>query len=130
MKKQSFLGYNFRKGDFLIFGIILAVAIVTAIGFYRSPFSATSVKIYVDSQEYATYVVSEGAKKTVTVQTDFGYNQITMQSGSVQITESDCHNHDCTQMGKISHAGDMLICLPHKLVVVLEGGDPVDAVSY
>ena len=130
MRKQKCFGGNFKKGDFLIFSVIAAVIISVAISFYRSPLSATTVTIYVDSQKYATYVVSEGNEKIVTVDTDFGYNQIKLQSGTAQIIESNCPNHDCIRMGTISHAGDMLICLPHKLMLVLEGGDSVDAVSY
>ena len=130
MKTKRFWGNNLKKGDFFIFAIILTMIIVTAVGFYRAPLSAHTVTIYVDSQEYATYVISEGTQKTVTVQKDFGYNQVELDSNTVKITESDCSNHDCIRMGKISHAGDMLICLPHKLMVVLEGGDSVDAVSY
>ncbi len=130
MKKQKLFGSSIKKGDFLIFGIILTMIVATAIGFYRVPLSAHTVTIYVDSQEYATYAISEGFEKTVTIETDFGYNQIKLHSGTAEITESDCANRDCIRMGKISQAGDVLICLPHKLMIVLEGGDLVDAVSY
>ena len=130
MKKQRFFGNSLKKGDFLIFFLIAATVISAAIGFYKAPLSAHTVTIYVDSREYATYAISENTEKIVTLQTDFGYNQIKLQSNTVQITESDCHGHDCVQMGTVSQAGDMLICLPHKLMVVLEGGDSVDAVSY
>lgn len=130
MKKQMISGCRFRRGDFVIFASIVAVVITAAVGFYRAPLSANTVKIYVDSSEYATYTISDRNEKTVTVQTEFGYNQVKMQSGTVQITESDCPGHDCVHMGSISHAGDVLICLPHKLTVVLEGGDVIDAVSY
>ncbi|MBE7018698.1 MAG: NusG domain II-containing protein [Ruminococcaceae bacterium] len=130
MKKQRFLISTFKKGDFFIFSMIIAVAIAAAIGFYRSPLSANTVTIYVDSREYATYSISEGYEKEIMVKTDYGYNQIYLNSGMVAITDSDCPNHDCVQMGTISQAGDMLICLPHKLMIMLEGGDKVDAVSY
>ena len=130
MKTKRFWGTSLKKGDFLIFFLITVTVVFSAIGFYRAPLSAHTVTIYVDSREYASYVVSEGSEQTVTVQTDFGYNQIKLQSNTVQITESDCANHDCIRMGTISQAGDVLICLPHKLTVVLEGGDSVDAVSY
>lgn len=130
MKQQKHFFGGFKKGDFLIFGLIAAVIISSAIGFYKAPLSAHTVKIYVDSQEYATYVISEGFEKNVTVKTDYGYNLISVQSGQIQITESDCPGHDCIHMGSISQAGDMLVCLPHKLLITLEGGDSVDAVSY
>lgn len=130
MKKQHFLSGTFKKGDFLIFGLIIAAVIAATIGCYRAPLSANTVTIYVDSHEYATYSVSEGFEKEIMVKTNDGYNQIKLSSGTVAITDSDCPNHDCVQMGTISQAGDMLICLPHKLMIMLEGGNTVDAVSY
>lgn len=130
MKKQRFLRDTFKKGDFFIFGIIAVIIITAAIVFYRTPLTASTVTIYVDSREYATYTVSEGYEKEITITTDEGYNQLKLQSKTITITDSDCPNRDCVHMGTISRAGDMLICLPHKLMIVLEGGDGVDAVSY
>ena len=130
MKKQRFLSSTFKKGDFLIFGLIIVVVITAAIGFYRTPLAASTVTIYVDSREYATYTISEGYEKEIIVKTDYGYNQVTLDSGTVAISDSDCPNYDCVQMGTISQAGDMLICLPHKLMITLEGGDSIDALSY
>ncbi len=130
MKQQKHFFGNFKKGDYLIFGLIAAIVITSSIVFYKAPLSAHTVKIYVDSKEYGTYAISEGYEKNVTIETDYGYNLVSIQSDRVQITESDCPGHDCVHMGSISQAGDMLICLPHKLLVTLEGGDSIDAVSY
>ncbi len=130
MKQQKQCLGGLKKGDFLIFGLIAAIVIVTSICFYKAPSSAHTVKIFVDSKEYASYVISEDYEKNVRVKTDYGYNLVSIQSGRVQITESDCPGHDCVHMGSISQAGDTLICLPHKLLITLEGGDSVDAVSY
>ncbi len=130
MEPKRFWKNSLKKGDFLIFFLIAVIVIVSAIGFYRTPLSARTVTIYVDSSEYATYVISDNSEKIVTVNTDYGYNQVKLQGGSVTIIDSDCHGQDCVKMGTISQAGDTLVCLPHKLMVVLEGGDFVDAVSY
>ena len=130
IKKPKLFGHSLKKGDFLIFALIVTVVVSVAIGFYRTPLSANTVKIYVDSKEYATYVFSDEYEKIVTITTEEGYNQIKLQSGSVQMIDSDCPGHDCMRMGKISHAGDVLTCLPHKVMIVLEGGDSFDAVSY
>lgn len=130
MKTKRFGGLSLKKGDFLIFSLIIVIAIVSAICFYRAPLMARTVTIYVDSEKYADYVISEGNEQIVTLKTEFGYNQVKLQSDAVQMIQSDCANQDCIRMGSVSHAGDALICLPNKVTVVLEGGDAVDAVSY
>ena len=36
---------------------------------------------------------------------------------------ANCHNHDCMQQGSISKTGETIVCLPHKLVLEVTGGE-------
>jgi hypothetical protein len=46
------------------------------------------------------------------------------------MASSDCHNQVCVEHAPISHSGESIICLPHKLVVTIKGGKEaeVDAI--
>ena len=35
---------------------------------------------------------------------------------------ADCPGHDCINQGAIGSAGEIIVCLPHKLIVSIEGG--------
>ena len=42
------------------------------------------------------------------------------------VTDADCPDQVCIRMGKISKTGENIVCLPHKLVVQLEGDSAAD----
>lgn len=132
--KRSANYLNIKKGDIVIFITIGFVILLSTILFYTPKKEAKVLKIYQNSTEYASFSLSPKYARTFYVPTsnepNAGYNRIRIENGEVSITESTCPNKDCIKMGKISQAGDMLICLPHKLILRLEGGDTVDAISY
>jgi len=60
---------------------------------------------------------------------------ITLEIGpdGVRVLESACPGKDCMHAGRISRAGERIICLPNRLVVSLTGaqdsGGEIDAVT-
>ena len=132
--KNFFSSLQLKKGDFIIFFVILAVIFASSALFYQKPAEAKLVKIYVGSEEYGIYQLSQQYTKNINVPVNGdiknGYNHIQIKDGAVSIVDSTCPNRDCVRMGTITDAGDVLICLPYQLTVRLEGGEVVDAVSY
>ena len=59
-----------------------------------------------------------------------GINRLIIENGRAWIAEADCPDGLCVKQGMISQKGQSVICLPHKLVVVIEGGETakIDAV--
>lgn len=51
------------------------------------------------------------------------YNVIEIREGSVSVTEASCPDKVCIHQGRISTAGQNIICLPNRLIVTIEGGD-------
>ena len=39
------------------------------------------------------------------------------------VAEANCGDHTCIRTGQISREGEAIVCLPHRLVVRIEGGD-------
>ena len=59
----------------------------------------------------------------------YGTNTVTIKDGCAFVAVSDCRGGDCVRMGKISREGQMIVCLPHHLTVLIEGpGSAPDAV--
>lgn len=65
---------------------------------------------------------------TLTVTGSLGTNVIEVRGGRVRCPESDCANQVCVDAGWICDAGQMIVCLPHKLTVQVVA-DPADASS-
>lgn len=51
-----------------------------------------------------------------------GTNHLVIRDGKVWIDSADCKNQICVKTGKLDGTGpiDMISCLPHEMVVILE----------
>lgn len=102
-----------RKADFI--GVIFAACLLLISPFFFR--GGSTVSIYVDGRLYAQRALSENT--TVAVSGKYGKNTVCIKDKSVYITKSDCPGKQCMH-GKISACGQSLVCLPHRLSVVIE----------
>ncbi len=51
-----------------------------------------------------------------------GETVIVVEDGSVRIEDSPCPNHYCSRMGRLSHRGEIAVCVPNRVVVTIKGG--------
>ena len=42
---------------------------------------------------------------------------IVVEDGTIRVEENECPNHDCIKEGKKDKIGDVIICLPNKIVI-------------
>lgn len=60
-----------------------------------------------------------------------GYNRIVVEDGAVSVTEADCADKICVHEGKISRTGEVIACLPHELIITVQGaGEDTDAYAW
>ncbi len=74
--------------------------------------------------EYSLYET-----RTLTLQGTGGTNLLRIQNGQAWIEDADCPDGLCIRTGKISRQGQSIICLPHQLVVEVQGvtsGNEID----
>ncbi len=79
---------------------------------------------------YGRYSLQEKEVQTLAIQSKFGYNNIVIKNGKVSVTESDCPDQLEIKAGTIFRSGEMLVCLPNRLVIRIEGGKEVDGLAY
>jgi hypothetical protein len=51
-----------------------------------------------------------------------GYNIIRIEKGRIRIVDADCPDKLCVKTGWITESGQSVICLPHKLIIKIQGG--------
>jgi len=56
-----------------------------------------------------------------------GRNVITVQDGRLAVTEANCPDHICMDMGRRSSG--QIVCLPNRLVIRFQGRTQADAVT-
>lgn len=61
---------------------------------------------------------------------DGHYNTIAVEKGSISIIEADCPDQVCVHQGKISDGFKPIVCLPHELVIRINGEVMSDASAH
>ena len=59
----------------------------------------------------------------IPVTTPYGNNTVHVEPGAISVTEADCPDHVCIYQGRLTGSGIPIICMPHRLVIEIEGGD-------
>ena len=88
-----------------------------------------SAVIYVDREPIVRLPLKDDI--TYTVETENGYNVVTIENGMVGVSDSDCRDKICVNHKDINSVNESIVCLPHKMVIEIEGGEQssVDAVA-
>ncbi len=82
----------------------------------------TVAVITVDGREWDRVDLSAVAVGyETTVETDLGWNTIRVEPGSIAVIDADCPGHDCVEQGAITDGAIPIVCLPHRLVIQIEG---------
>lgn len=109
-----------KKGD-LILLILLSLSVILSLGLFFLKPKALNCVVYENGVKVASYPMNEDFE--INVSTKGGhYNTLTIKDGKAAITSADCANQICVHTAPIDQTGDVIICLPHKLSVVLESG--------
>lgn len=116
-----------HRFDLLLILLLLAAAGVLFF-FLRPGGEGEYVLVTVDGREYGRCPLSED--RTLTIGGE-DYNILEIRDGAAAVTEANCGDHTCVRTGEIRRSGESIICLPHKVVVKIVGGEDsaVDAVS-
>ena len=91
---------------------------------FRRGGKGKGVEITVDGESKAFLPLGED--DSIRIDTDGGYNVITVKDGEVTVSEADCRDQICVEHKKIRKTGETIVCLPHKLVVTVTGDKPGD----
>ena len=88
-----------------------------------------SVQIEVDGTVFD--VVSLATDRTVEVTGPLGKTYVIIHDGEAHVSDSPCRAKICVRTGQISRTGQLIVCVPNKVVVRIIGQEelPYDAVT-
>ena len=120
MKKQSSAKW------IVIFAVLFAVFSTAFLLLRNSGRAGMVADIFIDGELYKK-IDLDGVVMPYdfTVESKYGYNIIHVEHGGISVTEADCRDHICINRGVISDDAVPIVCLPHRLVIEIEG-DTVD----
>ena len=105
----------------LILGLLLAAAVMYLA--LRPGNQGAWAVVTVDGREVGRYSLSEDV--TVTIG-EAVYNVLQIADGQAAVIEANCGDHTCVRTGAVSREGETIVCLPHRLIVEIRGGDGSD----
>lgn len=105
-----------KKRDIMLIGIVLllagAMAFVMQVG---NKLPAEAVRVMVDGNEYGSYLLKDN--QTIEINNEFGHNRVVIADGTVSMEAADCPDQYCVEHVAIGRTNEVIVCLPHKLVV-------------
>ena len=116
MKKSS-LPILVRKTDYIIFGVLAAVAVICLVFFKMQNTKGDFAEISIDGK--ALTIVD--LKNDDVLRIDGIENvEFEIKNGKISIKSSDCADKVCEKTGFISDVNESIVCLPKKLTVVIK----------
>jgi len=125
-----------KKWDvIIIIGLVIISFIPETVIFITTynKYNSFYVEVYSKGKLYKKLPLKKDAEKiTFTLDNELGTNVIEINKAQVKITDANCPDKICVKAHAISKPGEVLICLPHKLVVKIigEGKQETDEVSF
>ena len=122
-----------KNNIILLVGLLLAAAVLYPL-LNRTGSTGSFALIEVDGAECARVDLSKDTVFTIT--TSDGTNTIQVKNHEISVDSADCPDKICVNHAAISHSGENIVCLPHKLVITIisdtskESEDPhIDTVA-
>lgn len=116
-----------KRADLWLAAVILLAAVLTLAAFSANRQTGGRVVVAVDGKEQASFPLSEDREEVIEAG---GVNTLTIRDGKAWISSADCPDKICVRHRPVSKTGETIVCLPHRLVVRIEGkGEANDAVA-
>lgn len=111
-----------KRADFLLAAAVLAAAAGIFLFYSAGMKPGGGVEVTVDGESVAFLPLD--TDDSIRIETEWGWNVVSVQDGAVMVTEADCRDQICVEHRKIRKTGETIVCLPHKLVVEITGEAP------
>ncbi len=104
--------------------ILFSVVLLGLLGYFamNELGGGTIAVITVDGVEYDRIDLSKVTESyDIDIDTQYGHNTVHVEPGRISVTEADCPDGICVAQGAIDKGGVPIVCMPHRLVVKIEG---------
>lgn len=127
-----------KRGDILLIVLVVVVAAAFLVPRWLGDSNSENnhnekrvAKITVDGKLFRTVELT-GEEQEIEINTEYGYNLLKVHDYGIEMIDADCPDKVCLTFGFIERNGGTIVCLPHKLLVEIQGapdeGDDIDAI--
>jgi hypothetical protein len=112
-----------KRNDAILIAALLLAAGILFLATGAAKKDGAQVCVYVDGARAASYSLFENREIPLAYD---GHNTLKIEAGAASVTDADCPDRLCVKQRAISKQGETIVCLPHRLIVKIEGGDAPD----
>ena len=117
-----------KKADIVLFLLIIALAVLLIISGNKE--AGSMVAVYYQGDLYGRYALDQDRRIEIRDGAGDTVNVIVIAGGNVRMELASCPGEDCIRQGAKHIAGQTIVCLPHQLLIVIEGKGDYDVISY
>ena len=113
------------RNSILLATVLTAVFLVLYMTRTTSPEKAVTdghamkVVIQIDGKRVHTMELDKDAEYRAET-ADGNYNTVVVKDQSVRVEEADCKNQICVKTGAIHFPGEVIACMPHRMMIYIE----------
>jgi len=116
-----------KKNDLVFAVVVVGIAFLIFAGYYFVyGKEGAYVRVTVDGEVYAEYPLYEERRVRLEYEGREGFNELVIGEGKASVVSADCPDELCVRQRAVSRTGESIICLPHKLVITVIGGEEVE----
>ena len=104
-------------GDWLIVLTLLAVSVAGIVWLATAP---KGTRVVVTSGDQTCFVADFDQAQSVDLDGPLGKTHLVIDETGAHVTSSPCPRKICISMGPVRHAGDLLACVPNRIMVRIE----------
>ena len=115
---------NTHRNDAILIAVLAILGGALALFLFVTRQDGGTARVQIDGKTVMELPLDEDTQ--VTLGEGAHTNILVIQAGTAQVIEASCPDQVCVTQGAIRYAGESIVCLPHKLIVAIEGGEPND----
>ncbi|MDO4453661.1 MAG: NusG domain II-containing protein [Eubacteriales bacterium] len=112
-----------RRNSFILGAVCILAASGAGIAAKMGREQGSQVIVFQDGAEQGRYLLSEEQDVEIALnqENQEGKNILRIRDGSADMIYADCPDQLCVNQKEIDKVGETIVCLPHKIVVEVEG---------
>ena len=114
----------FSRNDLLLILLLALLAGMAMLYLHIKQKDGAIVQVELEGEIYDSYDLNRD--QTISIEGEDFVSTLVIKDGQAEMTQADCPDQICVDHRPISHDGETIVCLPHKLVVEIIAGDASD----
>ena len=129
MKTKKRKLFSKKEGFFIFF---LTFFIFISFFFFKSNFSQKKIAVIEINENILKKIDLSSVTEPYEIKIDTPYpTTILVEHEKISVSHASCPDKTCHNMGKISNSGEVIVCLPNKLIIKIENKKyDSDGVTY